>query len=108
MKLRLILAALIALSLALAPATGEATISTNPVDMTMAANADMPCCPCCGDHDNFKNSVGCALKCINFVGALFPAAIVTRLCLVEAAPPSFVNERLSGRATRPPTHPPQA
>ena len=65
---RTILAALIAISVAMVPATGGAAISTKPVEMSMADQADMPCCP----PDDCKGSIACALKCFNFVATMFP------------------------------------
>jgi hypothetical protein len=103
---RTVLAALIAISVAMVPATGGAAISTKSVEMSMPDNADMPCCPCCNDQDSSKSSIACALKCVNFVGAVFPAMVVAQPYLVDAAPPSFVNDALRGHASRPPTHPP--
>ena len=106
LTVRTVLAALIAISVAMVPATGGATISTKSVEMSMPDNADMPCCPCCNDQDSSKSSIACALKCVNFVGAVFPAMVVAQPYLVDAAPPSFVNDALRGHASRPPTHPP--
>jgi|SRR5665213_576659 len=101
-----ILAALIAISVAIVPATGGATASTKPVEMSMPDNADMPCCPGCNDQDSSKGSVACALKCINFVGAVLPAMVVPQPRLVDAAPPSFVGRVLREHMSSPPTHPP--
>jgi hypothetical protein len=103
---RTALAALIAMSVAMVPAAVGAAVSIMPVEMSMPDNADMPCCPCCNDQDNSKSSVACALKCINFVGAVLPTMVVTQPCLVDADPPSFVNDALRGHASSPPTHPP--
>lgn len=103
---RTIMATLIAVSVAMVPATGGAAVSTKPVEMSMPGNADMPCCPGCDDQDNSKSAVACALKCINFVGAILPAMVVPHPHLVEAAPLSFVNHMLHGHVSSPPTHPP--
>jgi hypothetical protein len=103
---RTILAAMIVISVAMTPATGGAAVSTKPVEMSMHDNANIPCCPCCNDQDNSKSSVACALKCINFVGAVLPAMVVIQPYLVDATPPSFVNSALHGYSTSPPTHPP--
>ena len=97
---RTILAALIAISVALVPATGGAAISTKPVEMSMADQADMPCCP----PDDCKGSIACALKCFNFVAAMFPAAVALSH-IVDGLPPSFADDTLYGYVS-PPTHPP--
>jgi hypothetical protein len=98
---RTILAAMIAMSVAMVPAMGGAAVSTKPVEMAMSDNADMPCCT----PDDCKGSITCALKCFNFVGAIFPAT-VSLPHLVDAAPPSFVDGELHGHVRSPPTHPP--
>jgi hypothetical protein len=103
---RTILAAVITISVAVVPAAGEAAVSTKPVEMSMPDIADMPCCPCCNDQDSSRSSVACALKCINFVGAILPAMVVAQPYLVDAAPLSFATDALHGRASSPPTHPP--
>jgi hypothetical protein len=98
---RTILTALLTISVALVPATGGAAVSTTPVEMSMPDQADMPCCT----PDDCKGSITCALKCFNFVGAIFPAS-VSLPHLVDAAPPSFVDSELHGHVRSPPTHPP--
>jgi hypothetical protein len=97
---RSILAALIAISFAIVPATGGAAVSTKPVEMSMPDHSDMPCCT----PDDCKGSITCALKCFNFVGAIFPATVLPPH-LVDAAP-SFVDGELHGHLRSPPTHPP--
>ena len=69
---RTILAALVAISLAMVPVTTAPVVSTKSPDMSMADNADMPCCP--PNDDN--SSVVCAFKCLNFVVAMFPLVVV--------------------------------
>src|SRR6476661_4610071 len=97
---RTILATLIAISVAMVPATGGAAISTKPVEMSMADQADMPCCP----PDDCKGSIACALKCFNFVATIFPAT--TPLPHGADGPPqSFAGGKLHGYVS-PPTHPP--
>jgi predicted metal-binding membrane protein len=101
LTVRTILVALIAMSVAMVPATGGAAISVKPVEMSMADQADMPCCP---SPDDGKASVSCALKCLNFVAAMFPAAIPLSH-IVDGPPQSFSDGTLYGYVT-PPTHPP--
>lgn len=98
--IRTILAALIAISVALVPAKGEAVVSAKPIEMSMPNSADMPCCA----TDDCKGSIACALKCFNIVGAMFPFAVVF-LRVVDWSPPSFANGILHGHVS-PPIHPP--
>jgi len=99
---RTILAGLIAISVAMVPATGGAAVSTNPVEMSMANHADMPCCA----PDDCKGSVACALKCFNFVGTVFPCVIIPPQ-IDDAAAPFFVSDALHTHISSPPTHPPR-
>lgn len=98
MVVRVILAALISISVSMVPAVGG---GVKPVEMSMADHADMPCCA----PDDCKGSVACAFKCFNFVAATFPA-MVSLAYKVEAAPPSFVGGTLHEHVRSPPTHPP--
>lgn len=99
---RVILAAVIAISVAMLPATGGAVASSKPIEMSMADNANMPCCA----PDDCKDSSACALKCFNFVGVVLPAVVVTQLYLIDAVPPSIVDGALREHVSKPPTHPP--
>jgi len=103
---RIVLTALIAISVGMMPATGRAAVPTTPVEMSMSDNANVPCCPGCNDQDHSKSQAACALKCINFVGAVLPAMIVPQPHLLEAALPSFVGGVLREHLSSPPTHPP--
>jgi hypothetical protein len=98
---RTILAALIAVSVVMVPASAGAAISITPVEMSMADQADMPCCA----PDDCKGSIACALKCFNFVAAMFPAAL-SLSHFVDGAPPAIVDDTLRGHVRSPPTHPP--
>jgi hypothetical protein len=98
MVVRIILAAVISISVAMVPAVGG---GVKPVETSMADHADMPCCA----PDDCKGSVACAFKCFNFVGTTFPA-MVSLPCVVDAAPPSFVDGILREHVRSPPTHPP--
>src|SRR4029077_7908754 len=70
---RMILVALIAASLALAPIGGTAvSSSTTSVETLMVDHADMPYCP---PADHCKGSIGCVLKCI-CAAVILPATIV--------------------------------
>ena len=72
-----------------------------PAEMSMADQADMPCCP---PPDDGKVSPACAFKCLNFVAALFPATIALSH-IVDGPPQSFSDGILYGYIS-PPTHPP--
>ena len=103
--IRTILVALIAISVALSPAIGEAVVSPSPVEVMTADQADMACCPCCNTQDNFK-STACVLKCITLAGAILPAMNVAQPYLVDGLPLSLVGDTLHGLVRSPPTHPP--
>ena len=77
--IRTFLAALIAISVALAPAIEKSVTSAMADSVTMADHADMPCCPCCDTQDNFKSTT-CVLKCMTLGGVDFPS---------DSRPPSF-------------------
>jgi hypothetical protein len=105
--IRTILAALIAISVAVLPATGEAIALPSGDQLAMADQADMPCCPCCNTQADLKLTT-CALKCIAVVGAVFPATVITPLYLVDGLPLPFIDDLLHGFLKAPPTHPPSA
>ena len=98
---RAILAGLIAISVAMVPAAAGVYISTKPVEMSMAGHANTPC----STPNDCKDSIACAVKCFNFVGAIFPAT-VPLTHIVDAVPPSFVDAALHEYVRSPPTHPP--
>jgi hypothetical protein len=98
---RTILAILIAISIAVVPATGGVVLSAKPVEMSMANPADMPCCPA---PDDSKGSVACAFKCLNFVAAMFPPTIVLAH-IADGVTPTPVHDELRGHVS-PPAHPP--
>ena len=73
--IRRILFAVIAISVAVLPATAEAIVSPSPAEVTMADQGDMPCCPSCNTQDDFK-ATACALKCVALAGAVVPAMTI--------------------------------
>src|SRR5262249_36936800 len=97
---RRFLAAVIAVSVAVAPVTAGAAASVTPVQMSMADSGDMPCCP----PDESKTSFTCAFKCFNVAAALIPAEISLMGFVDQTDQPSFTNETLHGHIS-PPTHP---
>jgi hypothetical protein len=104
--IRKILVAVIAMSVAVLPATTEAIVLPSPAEVTMVDQADMPCCPCCNTPGDFKASA-CVLKCVTLAGAVVPAMIVA-LPYVVGFPRTLVDDTLHGLARAPPTHPPPA
>ena len=104
--IRTILVALIAISIAVLPATVEAIVSPLPAEVTMADQADMPCCTCCNTQGDLK-ATACVLKCTALAGAVLPAMTVAYIS-DEAPPGTLVDGTLHGLARAPPTHPPPA
>jgi hypothetical protein len=104
---RMILAALIAISLALVPIGGTAVSSSSPVEMSMADQGDMPCCPHCDTQDDFK-AAACVLKCAALAGAVLPTMILGLLYISDPFPLTPTDETLRGIVRAPPTHPPPA
>ena len=107
MLIRKILIAVIAISVAVLPATAEAIVSPSPVEVTMADQADMPCCPCCDTQGDVK-ATACALQCVALAGAVLPAMIIALPYLADGSPRTLVDDTLHGLARAPPTHPPPA
>jgi hypothetical protein len=98
---RAILAALIAISIALLPATGGAAASTKPIEMSITNQTDMPRCP---SPDNGNGSVACAFKCCNLVAVMFPSPIAV-LPIVDGPLESLAQGTLRGYISSP-AHPP--
>lgn len=105
--IRRILVAMIAISVAVLPATGEATVSPSPAELTVTDHADMPCCPCCKTQDESK-ATACVLNCAVLVAAILPAMVGATSRTAEKFRRSFVNETSDGLVRAPPTHPPPA
>jgi hypothetical protein len=105
--IRRILIAVIALSVAVLPATAKATALSAPTEVTMADHADMPCCPSCNDHGDFKTAA-CVLKCAALASAVLPAITVALLCIADGSPFGLTEDPLHGAVRPPPTHPPPA
>jgi hypothetical protein len=105
--IRRILVAVIALSVAVLPATGETIVSPSPAEITMADQTDMPCCPCCDTQGDVK-ATACALQCVALAGAVLPAMIIAMPYIADGSPRTFVDDTLHGLARPPPTHPPPA
>ena len=97
----MILAALIATSLASVPIEGTAvSSSTISVEMSMADQADMSCCP---PADDGKGSIACVFKCI-CAAAMLPTTIAISH-VPDELPSLFVGATLLGYVSRP-AHPP--
>lgn len=104
---RSILAALIAISLVVLPAAGQAVVAPSADQTTMIDQADMPCCHCCDTQADLKLTT-CALKCIGVIGVVFPATTIAPLYLLAGVPLQLVDEPLREFLKAPPTHPPSA
>jgi len=105
--IRTILVALITISIAVLPAAGEAIVPPLPAAVTMADQADMPCCPACDSQSDIKATV-CFLKCVALAGAILPAMTFALPYIPDGSPQTFVEDALHGLARAPPTHPPPA
>ena len=105
--IRTILVALIAISIAVLPATVEAIVSPLPAEVTMADQADMPCCTCCNTQGDLETTA-CVLKCMTLAGAVLPAMTIGLPYIADRCPRTLVDDTLHGLARPPPTHPPPA
>jgi hypothetical protein len=105
--IRTILVAVIAISVAVLPATAETIVSASPAEVTMSDQADMPCCPSCNTQDDLKTTA-CVLKCVALAGAILPAMIIALPFVGDGSPRSRVDNTLHGLLRAPPTHPPPA
>jgi hypothetical protein len=105
--IRKILIAVIAISVAVLPATAEAIVSPSPVEVTMADQADMPCCTCCNTQGDLK-ATACVLKCVALAGAVLPEMAVALPYVADSSPRSRVDGTLHGLVRPPPTRPPPA
>ena len=103
--IRRFLVAVIAMSVAVLPATGEAIVSPSPAEVTMADQADMPCCPCCNAQGDFKTTA-CVLKCVALTAAVLPMLAVAPLYVADRTTLSVADDTLRGVVRAPPTHPP--
>src|SRR6516225_11613671 len=105
--IRTFLAALIALSIAVLPATGEAIASPGPVGIMTADQMDMPCCPSGDTKDDFKGTT-CVLKCAALVGVVVPVMTAALPFVAHRCLRTSTDDRLHGLVRAPPTHPPRA
>jgi len=105
--IRALLTALIAISVAALPAFAEVIVLPSPDQVTMADQAEMPCCPTCDTQGEFK-ATACVLKCVALASAVLPAMPVALLFLAEGSPLAFSEHALHGLVRAPPTHPPPA
>ena len=104
--IRRILVAVTALSVAVLPAIAEAIVSP-PTEITMADQADMPCCTCCNTQGGLE-ATACVLKCMTVAGAVLPAITIGLPYIADKSPRTLVDDTLHGLAKPPPTHPPPA
>jgi hypothetical protein len=104
--LRAFLSVLIAISVAALPAIAEVIVLPSPDQVTMADQAEMPCCPSCDTQGD--KATACVLKCVAVAGAVLPAMPVALLFVAEGPPPILAEHALYGLVRAPPTHPPPA
>jgi hypothetical protein len=100
---RLLLAAVIAVAVAMSPASGGAAFPSMHSAMSQADHSDMPCCPA----DDCKGSIDCAFKCFSLMSAVLPAPILLPDPVMQDTP-LLVGGTLRGHVVSPPTHPPSA
>jgi hypothetical protein len=104
---RIILNALIAISMALVPIGGAVVNPATPVEMRMADQGDMPCCPNCDIQGDLK-AAACVLKCVALAGAVLPTMFVGPFYISDPFPVTPTDQTLRGIVRAPPTRPPQA
>jgi hypothetical protein len=102
--IRQILVAVVAVSVAVLPATGQAIVPPVPAQVTMVDQADMPCCPSCNAQGDIKITA-CVLKCVALAAAVLPVMTVALPYVADWTPLSLVDDTLHGLARAPP-HPP--
>ena len=105
--IRRVVVAVIAISVAVLPATAEAIVLPSPAEVTIADQADMPCCTCCNTQGDLK-ATACVLKCVALAGAVLPAMTIALCYIADGSPRILVDDTLHGLARAPPTHPPPA
>jgi hypothetical protein len=104
---RTVVAALIAISVAVLPATGAAIVVPSDLQASMIERPDMPCCPCCNAQNN-SELAACALKCISLVGVFVSSTAVMPFFSIDGVPARFAEHPLHAFTRPPPTHPPRA
>jgi hypothetical protein len=107
---RIILALLIALSVALLPVTGAVGLGLGSAEMTdMSAMEDMDCCPPaanpCKDMGNCGSMAICALKCFSFSPTPFTQIIFTSQ--MASLTPLLRVDPVRSRSGSPPFRPPR-
>lgn len=105
--LRTLLTVLIAISVAALPAIAEVIVLPSPDQVTMADQAEMPCCPGSDTQADFK-ATACVLKCVALASAVLPAMPVALLFFADGSPLALAEHALHGLVRAPPTHPPPA
>jgi hypothetical protein len=105
--LRALLTALVVISVAVLPAIAEVIVLPSPDQVTMADQAEMPCCPNCDTQGDFK-ATACILKCMALASAVLPAMLVALLFIPDGSPLALAECALHGLVRAPPTHPPRA
>jgi hypothetical protein len=116
---RTFVAALVALSVATLPASGQFILTSSPHETATGAQADtgaladtgaqadMSCCPDCASPGDLQTP-GCILKCAALAGAILPSLTVSLRHAGKASPFWSAGVSLRGVLRAPPTHPPPA
>jgi hypothetical protein len=107
--IRTTVATLIALAVALLPASGNAILLPSSAEVAMTGHADMPCCPscdtqACDTHGDFKAAV-CALKCAALASAVLPVTSIAPLYIAESSLRALAEDAVH-RHVIAPLHPP--
>ena len=105
--IRRIFVVVITMSIATIPAAAEALVSPSPAEVTMADQADVPCCTCCNTQGDLK-ATACILICTALAGAVLPLTTIALPYIADGFPRTLVDDTLRGLARAPPTHPPPA
>ena len=105
---RIILALLIALSVATLPVAGGIATIAQSADISMAASmdgCDRPVMPCHKAIDDCQSMASCALKCFNFSAMSF--SIVPFQVVLADRTPGFAAAPFRGQTSSPPLRPPR-
>ena len=98
---RIILVAVIAVSVAMVPVVGGVAVLSQSMQASMSDHGGMSCNKA---TDDCKNFAGCALKCFNFPGAIdSELVLIPRALAIE---PSFIEKAARPHPGSPPTRPP--
>jgi hypothetical protein len=106
---RTILAVVVAVSVAMLPVAGGATLNTKSSEMSVSE----PMHDCCPDHDkpcdrtidDCTSMAACALKCCNFTGSFFSELVLPPI--PASTVPVLVTGAVHSQSGSPPFRPPR-